>query len=178
MAVLQHRADFARETERPFSPRTFINWFTACGGGYSLTPGGQLWLGVIQTGAEEPDRRMAMQLMRVLTPEQIESVRDYLLSREGFSPQRAAWEDAKARLDDAVRDFDALEAALPGCDELDAICDVMTSTQDELFDAPAPTMQAVLWKLDHLQEVAEGAFVTPKQLAQVSTDIRRLFGEA
>lgn len=72
MAAFQHRADFARETERPFSPRSFIALFTACGGGYCLTPGGQLWLGVLQTGANRGDRTMAAQIMRVLTPENVD----------------------------------------------------------------------------------------------------------
>ncbi|KHS43405.1 hypothetical protein [Novosphingobium subterraneum] len=178
MAVLQHRADFARETERPFSPRSFIALFTACGGGYCLTPGGQLWLGVLQTGSERADRTMAAQIMRVLTPENIESIREYLLSGDSAGPLQGAWNEGKARYDRAVQEFDAKAAEDPACDALDQLCDVLTDTEDSLFRMNAPSMQAVLWKLDRLQEEADGSSINPGQIKQVSDDIRRLFGEA
>lgn len=178
MAVLQHRADFARETERPFSPRSFIALFTACGGGYCLTPGGQLWLGVFQTGSTRADRTMAAQIMRVLTPENIESVREYLLTGANAGPLQSAWDEGKARYDEVVREFDAMAAHDPGCDALDQLCYVMTDAEDGLFRMNAPSMQAVLWKLDRLQEEADGSSINPDQIKQVSDDIRRLFGEA
>lgn len=89
-----------------------------------------------------------------------------------------AWTSATEQLATATQAFAAQEAVTPGGDALDELCNAVTDAEDALFQIDAPHLQAALWKLDHLQEAASGSSITPEQIRQVSTDIRRLIGEA
>lgn len=88
------------------------------------------------------------------------------------------WESALKQLATASEAFAAEQVQNPAGDELDALCNAMTDAEDTLFGMNAPHMQAALWKLDYLLQVAEDTIITPNQLRQVSNDIRRLIGDA
>ncbi len=79
MAELLLRADSANcNGASGVNPATFLDYFTALGGGYWLTPDGKLWLGVLQTDANEPDRKLAAQLMRHIGPDDAERIKAHL----------------------------------------------------------------------------------------------------
>jgi len=61
------------------NPATFLEYFARNGGGYCITPDGQLWLGVVQTNTAEVDRRLATQLLRQLSPDDTQRIRDHIV---------------------------------------------------------------------------------------------------
>lgn len=95
-----------------------------------------------------------------------------------FAPDRGEWAAAMRALEKASNAFSAHEAIAPASDALDDLCNAVTDAEDELFKMDAPSLHAALWKLNHLQQEATVSSLTPDQIRQVSTDIRRLMGEA
>lgn len=90
----------------------------------------------------------------------------------------AQWDAAMQGHEQASEAFAAHEAIAPGSDGLDTLCNAVTDAEDTLFDTDAPHMHAALWKLDLLEQEAAASSITPQQIRRVSTDIRRLIGEA
>lgn len=90
----------------------------------------------------------------------------------------AQWDAAMQGHEQASEAFAAHEAIAPGSDELDALCNAVTDAEDTLFETDAPHMEAVLWKLNLLEQESSTSSITPDQIRRVSADIRRLIGEA
>lgn len=88
-----------------------------------------------------------------------------------------AWNIATQQLATASKAFAAQEALNPRSDALDDLCDAVTAAENALFQTAAPHIRAALWKMDHLQEMADGSSIAPEQIRLVSADIRRLIGE-
>ncbi len=167
------------------NPQTFLDYFTALGGGYCLTPEGKLWLGILQTGANETDRRLAAQLIRQITPEDAERIKDHIAARQnGEDDTRANWQRVKLRHTIAERayagwrpneDMHNPEDVKKG----DELAGIQYDAEKELIAMPAPDRPALLWKLEYLLR-GDGDSVDCWSLdfvAQTLADCRRLLVE-
>ncbi|CAH0496621.1 hypothetical protein NVSP9465_01658 [Novosphingobium sp. CECT 9465] len=88
------------------------------------------------------------------------------------------WDAAMQTYAEATKAFADQEAITPSSFALDDLCNAMTDAEDALFRLDAPHLRAILWKLDRLEVDANGSSLSPDHIRQVSTDIRRLIGEA
>lgn len=167
------------------NPQTFLDYFTALGGGYCLTPDGKLWLGILQTGGNPHDRNIAAQIMRQITPQDAERIKEHIAARQnGEDETRANWQHVKLRHTIAERAYtafrptenpDSAEDAKKG-DELAAI---QYAAEEELIEMPAPDRTALLWKLEYLLK-GDGDSIDPWTMsfvAQTVADCRRLLVE-
>lgn len=162
-------------------PKIFLDYFAECGGGYCLTPDGQLWLGILQTGTSNADRSIAAQLMREVKPADAERIKAYLIAREKGESQIAdEWAAAMVRFRIAER-VHADHAATEGADEFesDRLSDIMSDARWNLMRMPAPNRHALLWKLEYLFEGSNGSLdpYTLENVAQTVEDMRRLLVE-
>lgn len=166
-------------------PKIFLDYFAECGGGYCLTPDGQLWLGILQTGTSNADRTIAAQIMREVKPADAERIKAYLIARENGESQIADdWSASMVRFRIAERayaDFrptetpDSAEDARKG-DELAAI---QAEAEQQLLAMPAPDRTALLWKLELLLK-GDGESIeiwNMALVAQTVEDMRRLLVE-
>ena len=168
------------------NPQTFLDYFTALGGGYCLTPDGKLWLGILQTGANEADRKLAAQLVRQITPQDAERIKDHIAARQnGEDETRANWQRVKLRHTIAERAYAAFRPTENPDSEEDAkkgdeLAGIQYEAEKELIALPAPDRPALLWKLEYLLR-GDGDSVdcwSVDFVAQTLADCRRLLGEA
>lgn len=161
-------------------PKIFLDYFTACGGGYCVTPDGQLWLGILQ-GCTNPDREIAAQIMREVKPADAERIKAYLIAREQGENQIADdWSAAMTRFRIAERAYlDCASAEVVDDAKADELCDIETDARWDLMKMPAPDRTALLWKLEYLFQ-GSGGCLDPydiDHLQQVIADMRRLLVE-
>lgn len=161
-------------------PKIFLDYFTACGGGYCVTPDGQLWLGILQ-GCKNPDRDIAAQIMREVKPSDAERIKAYLIAREnGESELADNWSAAMVRFRIAERAYLDCASTEP-VDEAkaDTLCDIESDARWQLIRMPAPDRPALLWKLEYLFQGSHGALdpYNIESLAQTIADCRRLLVE-
>lgn len=167
------------------NPQTFLDYFTALGGGYCLTPDSKLWLGILQTGANETDRRLAAQLIRQITPEDAERIKEHIAARQNGEDETSTnWRHVKLRHTIAERayaawrpneDMNQPEDVKKG----DELAGIQYEAEKELIALPAPDRTALLWKLEYLLK-GDGDSVECWSLdfvAQTVADCRRLLVE-
>lgn len=159
-------------------PKTFLDYFTKCGGGYCLTPDRQLWLGILQTGTSNADRSIATQIMREVTPADAERIKGYLIARENGENEMADnWSAAMNRFRIAERAYqDCASAKVVDDEKADELCDIESDARWALMGMPAPDRPALLWKLEYLFQ-GSGGCLDPyniDSLQQVISDMRRL----
>lgn len=161
------------------NPQTFLDYFTALGGGYCLTPDGKLWLGILQTGGNPHDRNIAAQIMRQITPQDAERIKEHIAARQnGEDETRTNWTRAKRRHNIALRAYEACTDET-GAEQRDSLCDIENDARWEIIKMPAPNRPALLWKLEYLFQGPNGS-LDPYSLAlleQTVADCRRLLGE-
>lgn len=167
------------------NPQTFLDYFTTLGGGYCLTPDGKLWLGILQTGANETDRRLAAQLIRQITPEDAERIKEHIAARQnGEDETRANWQHVKLRHTIAERAYAAWRRTedmhnLEDVKKGDELAGIQYAAEEELIAMPAPDRAALLWKLEYLLK-GDGNGIDPWTMsfvAQTVADCRRLLVE-
>lgn len=163
MADLLLRAESAHRNAAyaatPVDPAAFIDYFTALGGGYWLTPDGKLWLGVLQTDANEPDRRLAAQLMRQIAPADAERIKAHLVGL--------------AQPSDPVAEFIAAEIAVEAGTIDD---DEYLAVIHRLDDWQPPTERDFVRKF--LAMFDEGGAPTEERTAKLLAHARNLCGRA
>lgn len=120
-------------------PKMFLDYFTACGGGYCLTPDRQLWLGILQTGTTKGDRTIAAQIMREVTPADAERIKAYLEAKEkGESEMADNWSAAMTRFRIAERAYqDCASAEVVDDEKADELCDIESDARWALMGMPA-----------------------------------------
>lgn len=164
----------------PIEPKMFLDYFTACGGGYCVTPDGQLWLGVLQSSAN-PDRDAALQIMREVRPSDAERIKAYLIAREnGQSAIADNWSTAMNRFRIAERAYqDCANADTVDDAQADDLCGIESDARWQLIGMPAPDRTALLWKLEYLFQGSNGSLdpYNVADLAQTVADCRRLLVE-
>lgn len=162
-------------------PKIFLDYFAECGGGYCLTPDGQLWLGILQTGTTKGDRTIAAQIMREVKPADAERIKAYLIAREKGENQIADdWSAAMVRFRIAERAYqDCVSAEVVDDGKADELCDIECDARWALMRMPAPDRPALLWKLEYLLEGSNGSLdpYTLENVAQTVEDMRRLLVE-
>lgn len=162
-------------------PKMFLDYFTACGGGYCLTPDRQLWLGILQTGTTKGDRTIAAQIMREVTPADAERIKAYLEAKEkGESEMADNWSAAMTRFRIAERAYqDCVSAEVVDDGKADELCDIECDARWALMRMPAPDRAALLWKLEYLLQGSNGSLdpYTLENVAQTVEDMRRLLVE-
>ncbi|CAH0496622.1 hypothetical protein [Novosphingobium sp. CECT 9465] len=181
MADFQHRANFACETDLGTDPASFLAYFTELGGGYWLTPDGELLLGVLQTNAKEANRRLAAQLMRQIGTDDAQRIKNHITARlNGDDQTRVGWTQAMRRHTIALHAYEAIAASASLDDhEADRLCDIENDIRWELIGMPAPDRPALLWKLEYLFQGSSGSLdpYNIELLAQTLADCRRLLVE-
>lgn len=163
-------------------PKMFLDYFTACGGGYCLTPDRQLWLGILQTGISKENRSIAAQIMREVKPSDAERIKDYLEAKEkGETEMADNWSAAMVRFRIAERAYqDCASAEVVDDEKADELCDIESDARWALMGMPAPDRPALLWKLEYLLQGSHGCLdrYNIDRLQQVMADMRRLLVEA
>lgn len=162
-------------------PKTFLDYFTECGGGYCLTPDRQLWLGILQTGTSNADRSTATQIMREVTPADAERIKAYLIAREnGDSEIADNWSAAMSRHRIAKRAYlDCLAAKGDEAEETEQLCDAFVEAESDLMKTPAPNGAALAMKLEKLLEIEKDGYTASWSSTLVNpalADVRRLLG--
>jgi hypothetical protein len=158
----------------------FLDYFTACGGGYAITPDGQLWLGILQN-SDNPDRDIAAQILREVKPTDAARIKNYLIAREnGLSEAADKWSAAMTRYRVAERAYLACASQdVVDEEEADRLCDIESDARWEVIQMPAPDRPALLWKLEYLLQGTNGCLdpYNVSLLAQTMEDCRRLLVE-
>jgi hypothetical protein len=161
-------------------PKIFLDYFTACGGGYAITPDGQLWLGILQNSTN-PDRSIAAQIMREVKPTDAARIKNYLIARQsGLSEAADKWSAAMVRFRIAERAYqDCVSAEVVDDEKADELCDIESDARWALMAMPAPDRPALLWKLEYLFQGSNGTLdpYTLESVAQTVEDMRRLLVE-
>jgi len=96
-----------------FDPAAFLRHFTAVGGGYCINPNGQIWLGYLYGAEDRAARSWVTTIMRQLSPEQIDLVRDHAIALERNDQTATAetsWADQTDALNVMVDNDNALNA--------------------------------------------------------------------
>lgn len=142
----------------PTNPAAFLAELQRLGGGYCLTPDGQLYLGMVHTDASPDQHGLALGLIASLSRDNLAAIKQHVAGiyaepacspveassteapKNGDSALVAAWEEARA-LSQALNTGDEV---LPYEKEL-----LARLVQTELFiaDAPATTTAGILAKL-------------------------------
>ena len=93
------------------------------------------------------------------------------------------WTYIRPQIEQAKAKYAAFSAS-PQSDELkrvnelsDRYNEALTDAEDALLCLPAPHLEAVAWKLRHLQNVSADCVIEPGAIANVLFDVRRLNGE-
>lgn len=167
------------------NPQTFLDYFTALGGGYCLTPDGKLWLGILQTGGNPHDRNIAAQIMRQITPQDAERIKEHIAARQnGEDETRTNWTRAMRRCTIAQRVYATFRPTEdPDCEQDvrkgDELAGIQYDAERELVRLPAPDRTALLWKLEYLLK-GDGDSIELWDMdfiAQTVADCRRLLVE-
>lgn len=165
---------------RAIDPKLFLDFFTACGGGYCFTPDGQLWLGVLESDIN-PDRDIAAQILREVKPSDVARIKAYLIAREKGESQIADdWSNALVKFKIAESDYRTCTSQdVIDEDEADRLCSIESDARWDMIRMPAPDRPALLWKLDYLLQGSNGTLdpYNTADLAQTVADCRRLLVE-
>lgn len=145
--------DMGATAAHTFNPAFFLAEFIDVGGGYCLTPDGQLCLGVLHEGASARDEAKVFEAIQRLTPADKDGIKAHLAGGGGAASRAVMWGVAMARYETAQRNrADMLEREKAGeaidRDEDDRICNELYDARDTVLALPAPGRAELVWKLE------------------------------
>lgn len=163
----------------PINPAAFLNKLASHGGGYCLTPDGQLYLGIVHTDASASDHGLALGLIANLTGPDLDAIRQHVAAKSVEPAIADTWSAAMDRFLIAERAYKACTSA-DTVDEAraDDLCGIESDARWQLIGMPAPNRTALLWKLEYLFQGSNGSLdpYNVADLAQTLADMRRILG--
>lgn len=144
------------------NPAIFLAEFVGLGGGYCLTPDGQLCLGVLHGGDGAQDGAKVLEAIQRLTPADKDGIKAHLAGGGGAASRALVWADAMACYETAQRNYaNMLEREQAGetidHDEDNRIGEVLFDARMGVLSARAPNRAALMWKLEQLLSCPDGA---------------------